>query len=358
MADSLDQIDEQAAIEAELKRLKQDAPPEPPEGTDTGIPPIATEEEKKPLVEVKPESEEPPKPEEPKPPPKPEPEKTPEERAREGTLRRLLRERDREIAELRRQVSPPAEEKKDDKPKAPTYEDDPAEYLKGRLDAQAQEIERLRGEKQQQDALALIRQQEADFERQHPDYKDALKHLEEREVRLWEKSGFANAQVGQLKEAVRQARNGNQQLKPYADHLDKVSQREDVVALAEKEGREPEDVAAWVIARDTYMVGRRQQVWEGAQALGRNAAEIAYELATDSGYHPVEQGKPADTGEAARQRVLQAKQISEASRSLSESATGESGGEGPRVIRNRSQVLQLNDDELDALIASDKFREL
>jgi hypothetical protein len=357
---NLDQIDDDAQIEAELQRLKseQQEPPKVPDEADTGIPPA--EPEPPPKVIVEPEGAKPAEPTPAKPAEKPK-EPTPAEQQAWGTLKRQLREKDRELAELRRQMQqpPPAEPKPPEKPREPTYEDDPAEYLKRRIEAQEAEIRGLRIQREQNDAINAVRQAEVEFERTHGDYREALKHLEETEVNEWEKSGAAQFQVGQLKQAVEAGRGGNRQLKPYADQVDAISRRDDVQTMAEQQNREPEDVAMWLIARDTYMSGRRQQVWQGAQALGRNPAEIAYELAQGRGYQPkTAQATQKDTASAARQRVLQAKEISAATRSLSDSSTADGGSPGPKVIRNRNDVLNLDDDALDALIESGRFREL
>lgn len=351
MADPVDQLDEQAQVEAELRRLKesQETPPEPPEGTDTGLPPVQPPADK-PLIEVKPEEQAPveekkeegtaPAPE------KKHAERTPEEQAREGTLRRLLREKERELAALRAERNK-TEEKPPEKPKEPTYEEDPAEYLKRRIDAVDQENRQLREQLQQREVRDSAQRAEDSFMRDHPDYPEARDYLLQNETQEWELSGLANVQQQQLRGAIELARQGDARYRGYLDHISRIASNPEIEEAAERNNRTAEEEAIYRTARDTYINSRAQNL----------SPEGIYGIAQRRGYRPKTAEPPKDAGESARERVLRAKQISDASRSLSEVSSGESG-EGPKIIRNRNQVLNLNDDELDALITSNRFREL
>lgn len=349
-------LSEDEQVEAELKRLKEQSPDAASESSDAGV-----AEAEKPAAEAKAES------------PAPEPkraERTPEEEMREGTLRRLLREERRRREQLEREAaarqSPAAEQKPADKPKEPTWEEDPAEYLRRQDEANKAEIRRLREELtqrdqvfQQQSVLQAAQRAEDEFRRTHPDYQSALDHLQSVVEKEWERSGLATAHLNQLREAVRRGRLGEIQFKPYAEKLDEVSRWEDVQTEADKQDRDPEDIALWKIARDTYIDSERQKIITGAQASRRNVAEIVYEMAQDRGYKASNGAAAlaADTGEAARQKVLQAQRVGEAANSLSESGSGETPS-GPRVIRNRQDILSLDDASLDQLIESGRFREI
>jgi len=247
----------------------------------------------------------------------------------------------------------------------PAYEDDPAEHLKARTGALESEINRLKAENAQKEQFNNIRSQEADFERIKPDYKKALGFLESAEVKDWEKAGLATVGVRNLTAAVAAGRRGDAAYKPYAEHIDRVAAQPHVQEMATKGNQDPEDVAMYLVARDTYLTSRRQLVWQGAEATGRNPAEIAYDLALARGYTPAEAeaavaaqaAKPAEDGAAARAKVLAQKQVSEAANSLSESASGETAAQ-PRVLRSRNEVLGLDDNNLDALIQSGQYRNI
>jgi hypothetical protein len=340
-------------LEEGLKRLRQGEAGKPPEGTPDVLdtPPADPAQAK---AEQAP-AQEPPKAE--TPPAKAAPERTPEEIEREGTLRRKLRERERELAELRREREELLAGKKPGA-EGPTKQDDPVEYFDREIAAQRAEIQRLRSEQAARDRFDAIRRQESEFETAHPDYRQAVGFLEQHEIKEWERSGISLAAIRQLRQAVDAGRAGNPQAAPIVNHIESLVQRPDVVRLAEKEGRDPEDVAMYLVARDTYLTGRRQMLWDAAEASGRNVAEIAYELAQGRGYRQADAAPAVDPQEAAaRARVEQAKAINQASQSLSEAGTTEGGGQA-RVIRNRQQILNLSDDELDQLIENKEYRNL
>ena len=363
MPDEIDQITEQAQVEADLARLKQGKAeaqqPLPPEGSD--ILPAPTEGREI-TVEVRPE-----RPEEKPAEPvvvKPEEQRKPpviseKEQQYASRMRKENEKLTRELNDLRRlveqQTKPAA--KPEDANKPPTFEDDPALYLKNENETLKQELNALKTNQQQNAALTAIQQQEQTFVRDHPDYWDARKYMDTVEERQWEKSGLAVAHVNEIQQAVRLAQSGDLRFKVVADKLAEVSGREDVVSKAEEQGRSAEDIAAWLIARDTYLGQRHQAVWQGAQATGRNAAEIAYELATDAGYKRAATEAGPVTNETEREKVLQAARVAEASNSLSETNAGEATA-GPKIIRNRNDVMRLNDDELDAIIANGSYKTL
>jgi len=343
MAEELNQIDEAAAIEAELRRLKEEqtTPPTPPEGTDTGIPPVTEEE---PKVVVKPEGEDKPPEQESKP-----PEKTPQQEAveREGRLRRLLKDQERRNKELEARLAEQQAPKTDEPPKDPTYEDDAAEYLRRRseqLEQRNNQLEARINAKEQQDQL---RRAEDDFSRQHPDYFKARDYLIKNEVEEWELSGLAEQHQATLANSIREGRR-NPNFRAYTDHVNRVAQQDDVIEAAERNGRSVEDEAIYQTARDTYINQRGQ---------GMVPAKV-YALAQRRGYQ-VEQAAPQrDSSDVARQRVLQAKEISAATNSLSNASTASGSGSGPKVIRSRNDILALEDAELDSLITSGRYKEL
>jgi hypothetical protein len=360
---SLDDINDSAAVEAEMRRLRESAPQEPPEGTPDIGPETAPETP--PVVKVEPETEAPPVDAVPEPKPEPKVEPTPEERQKEGTLQRLLRAEKKRREELERLLAAketpavPVE-----RPKEPTYEDDPAEYLKRRTESQEQEIQRLRQEVLAREQQSAVERAEANFERQHPDYRDATQYLTDLTVRQWRKSGLARVETRQLAEAVAKGRQGDANFRAYAQHIDALARNDAVIQAADKDGRDPEDVAIEWTARDSYVTRERQKIFAGAAAEGRTVPEVAYEVALESGYQPKakastespqKQSPIADNG--ARQRVLQAKEISESASSLSDANTGGTAP-GPRIIRNRQDIIALDDNALDVLINSEDYKKL
>ncbi len=337
---------DETELKAALDKLKADSTPPPapvPDPIQTSLE-TPKDDEVKP-VETKPAEEK--KPDEVK----------PEEQKPDGTAWKLLRQKERELADLKRAMAERDKPAVETKPKEPTYEDDPAEFLRRKSENTEAELARLRAKQTQDEAMENIRSQERDFQSKQPDYPDALKYIETAEVNEWQKSGMAAADIRDLRQTVSRGKSGDTRFKPYSDHVERIASRPDVVQLAEKQNQDPEDVATFLVARDTYLTSRRQLVWRAAEATGNNPAAIAYELAKGRGYLQTPAEKAAtDAAEAARARVAQAKEVSKAAESLSEVTT--ESGPTPKVIRNRNQVLQLNDDELDAMIKSGSFKEL
>ena len=344
-------IDDQASLEAELQRLKagQQQPPTPPEGAETGIPPVET----------------PPAEPEPKPEPPPVETKPDDEAKRKADdawaqMRRELREARRRNDELERQVREARETQKPqpvEQPKELTLEENPVDYFQREIVSLRQRLDQSEQARGQRDAQFQAQQQETQFTQQHPDYMDARNYLEKQVEQEWEESGKAALHVNNLREMVRRGRAGEAQFKSYAEHVDRVAGLHDVQALADKENRDPEDVALWKTARDTYIGQQYAEEQAAAAAANRTIAENLYRRAQRSGWKPAGQTKPADTGEAARQKVLNSQKIAEAANSLSE-AGNTADVEGKRIIKSRQEVMNMNDDELDALIASNKWREI
>lgn len=346
-------IDDQASIEAELQRLKagEQKPPTPPEGTDTGVPPTET-----PPAEVETKQETPPAQSE-----------SEEEKKRKADdawaqMRRELREARRRNDELERRVREVAESQARpqtvEQAKEPTLEENPVDYFQKEITRLREDNERQRQAQAQRDAQLLAEQQETRFAQEHPDYMKARDYLEKSVEQEWEESGLANLHVNNLREMVKRGRAGEQQFKAYAEHVDRVAQWRDVQDAADKQNRDPEDMALWKVARDTYVQQEYAKEQQAAAAANRTIAENLYRRAQRVGYKPATgQQQQAETGEQARQRVLNSQKIAEAANSLSEA--GNTGDvEGKRIIKSRQDVMNMNDDELDALIASGKWREL
>lgn len=344
--DAVDAATSEAEIQEQLAKLKQQqGPATPPEGIDDVVPGAEPAE-----AEVK--VEEPEKKEEPV---KAAPT---EQEMREGTLRRLLREKERELEALRASQQKPVERPAENK--QPTFDDDPAEYLRRTTETTAERLARLEAEAQQARLLDGIRSQESAFEQQNPDYRQAVAHLEQSEVKEWEASGIAAAQINQLKNVVNAGRAGNQQAKPYADFIEQAKRRADIIEHADKTNQAVEDVAMYVAARDTWLQNRRAQLYQAAEATGRPVPQIAYELAKGRGWLGTKQETPAQPNPAAEQqardRVLRAKEVSNAANSLSET-----NGDSPRermVIKSRAQLLNMDDASLDEIIASGAYKNL
>src|SRR6266851_8212054 len=260
MADEAEKLDLEkmaTADEAELKvaldKLKADSTPAPAPVDD----PITASIEGKP-EEVKPKEAVEAKPAEAKKPEEVKP--AVEEQKPDGTAWKLLRQKERELADLRKQMAERDKPAAEVKPKEPTYDDDPAEYLRRKYENTDAEIARLKAKQTQDEFLENIRNQERDFQTKQADYPEALKYIETAEVNEWQKTGMAAADIRDLKLSVARCRSGDTRFKVYADHLERIASRADVMQLAEKQNQDPEDVAAFLVTRDTYLTSRRQLV--------------------------------------------------------------------------------------------------
>lgn len=345
-------IDDQAAVEAELARLKagEQKPPTPPEDADTGIPPVdapPAEPKKDDALPVEPK-----------------PDDAEARRKAEetwGQLKRELREARRRNDEMERQLrevkdaqtKPPA-----DQPAPITKDENPVDYFDREITSLRQRLDQAEQVRQQRESQLEAQQQETRFAQEHPDYMKARDYLEKAVEREWEESGLANLHVNNLREMVKRGRAGEPQFKAYAEHVDRVAGWRDVQDAADKQNRDPEDMALWKVARDTHVAQEYAKEQQAAAAANRTIAENLYRRAQRVGYKPVGgQQQQTETGEQARQRVLNSQKIAEAANSLSEAgSTGDV--EGKRIIKSRNDVLNMNDDELDALIASGRWKEL
>jgi hypothetical protein len=244
--------------------------------------------------------------------------------------------------------------------KDPDFETQPADYLKKRTEHTDAELAQIRQELANRKAednyrnyIEGIKQQEAVFSKDHPDYQQATAFLIDKDVKQWERAGLARVHTKQVLEWTR---SNNPQYTPYRQNVERLMNDAGVIAHAEKTGQDPEEVAAYVIARDTWLTTRRDQLAAGAREQGKTVAEVAYEEAVDRGWN----GNPQESNgkqDAARARVQQAVQVAAASRSLSDSPSAEAGPE-VRVLKNRNQVLDLDEESLDALIKSGNYRSL
>jgi hypothetical protein len=88
----------------------------------------------------------------------------------------------------------------------PTFEDDPAEYLKRRIEQQQREIQRLHGEKAQSNQLNAVAQQEDGFRRTHSDYDNAFKDFVDSEIQEFQLSGLERTHAQQIRQATRSSR--------------------------------------------------------------------------------------------------------------------------------------------------------
>lgn len=272
--------------------------------------------------------------------------------------RARLLEKENETLKAGQQPAAPAAEQ----PKQPTYTDDPAEYLKAEVEGAKGELARLRIEQAERDRLAAIKEQEAYFEREHPDYREAVKFLTEKGEEEWKLTGLATVQQNALRQVINEARAGKSEYSGYLNHIRGVMERPYIQEKAAQSGRDPEDIAIYEVAKDTYLATRQREIWDGAAADGEPVPARAYRIAEFRGYAkpavptqaPVH---PTPDPAAAREAVLQAQRISEAANSLSEATSGE-GAPERIVIKNRAQILSLPDEALDALIASGQYRNL
>jgi len=341
--DNIGDATDDKVLQAALEKIKQqEQPPAPPEGAEGDL--VEAKPEEKPAEEVKAETKQ--------------PEPDPDKEIREGALRRKLRELEQQLTQerMRNQQPPPVETKK-----PLTFDDDPAEYLRSRTETTEQRLARLEAETQQQRYMDGIRSQEATFAIEHPDYQKAVSHLIQSEVKEWERTGLAQSQVRQLTGAVEAARAGNNQFAGVLQHVNQVAQRSDVQEYANANGRTVEDVALWMTARDSYLSRRQMELHQGAEALGRSIPAHAYELAKERGYaaqqQEAQQTQNEEAARQARERVLHAKEISNAANSLSEMGA-EQAGPQPRIVRNRAQILNLDEASLDEMIANGSYRNL
>ena len=335
---------EEAQLKAELDRIKRESQPAPPEEAKAAEP-VPTEE--KPVE----------KPVEAKVEPKPTPVTDDDKEARtKGRAFQLLRQREKELEEARAELARRQALENQREQKEPSFDEQPADYLLKEINATKAELARVKAEEQRRDYIDGIKRQEEQFVRQKPDYYKATEYLIDKDIKQWERAGLSRLHTNQVLEA---AKSSDPRFAGYKQQISRLQQDPGVIAYADQQGLLPEEAAAYVVARDTWLSTRRDMLAEGAKARGVTIAEVAYEEAVDRGWNgnPQDGGKADAAEQAARARVQQAREVSAATHSLSDSATAEAGPE-VRVLKNRQQILDLDDETLDNLIASGKYREL
>jgi hypothetical protein len=349
-------VDEEAQLKAQLDAIKRAEQPEPPAEAAAAEPIPPAEEPEKPAVEVKPAVEAKPK-------------ETPtdeESRPPAGKAWQKLRAEEKRI--LERQAALDAKERElaqregREPNKEPDFESQPADYLKARQDRldqefaqERQQLAQERQERQYREYVDTIKTEEGAFVKDHPDYYQAADFLVQKETQRWQRVGL---EVVHTQNVLNNARSNDPRFAQLRNQIGTLSNNPQILAEAEKQGRDPEEMAAWVIARDTHITSRRDELATAARARGKSVAEAAYDEAVDWGWNGNPQdGKPKAQEDAARARVQQAKDVAAASRSLSDSESAESAPE-VRVLKSRDQVLQLDEESLDALIKSGNYRQL
>ena len=227
----------------------------------------------------------------------------------------------------------------------PDFNTDPATNLLHRAETAEQRMARLEQEAQQtrqmlaqQQELSMVRAQEEAFQREHPDYPQAVQHLVNSELEEF-RMGPKQATVARLNQALM---NGDQVIKQAVDQLSAAGM--------------DEDSAIGTIAEQTYINSRAAQLREAARVMNKSVPELGYAFAQRRGWQP--QAANASTpppqtsaqAEAARARVRQAQQISRGSQSLSEMDTT-----APRQERRptREEVLAMSDSDIDAMFDAD-----
>jgi hypothetical protein len=350
MADEKPNIDavltEEQKLAAELESLKNAAPQGTPPAEAAAAEPVPAEPEPQPKPEPTPE---------PNPEAKVETDEEKEARTK-GRAFQLLRQREKELAEARAELAR-RQAAATEPAKEPSFEDAPADYLKKKIEATEAELRQVRAEEQRRNYIDGIKAQEVVFAKDHPDYFKATDYLIDKDTKQWVRSGLSTRDTNIVINTVREyERTQNPQYKPWYDAVRGRVNDPGVIATAEKEGRDLEEMAAFVVARDTWLTTRRDLLAEGAKAEGRSVAEVAYEEAVDRGWSANEKGASKNE-QAALQRVRQAKEVATASQSLSDSATAEPTPE-VRVLRNRQQIMDLDEKSLDELIKSGAYKEL
>lgn len=347
----LESIDnEEAQLKAELDRLKRESQPPPPEEAKAAEPiPEAEVDPAQARAKADEVAVETAAPEV-----KPKPADDDREARTKGRAFQLLRQREKELAEAQAELARVKAQEK--APKEPSFDEQPADYLLKEINATKAELARVKAEEQRRNYIDDIKRQEEQYVRQKPDYYKATEYLVEKDIKQWERAGLSKVHTNQVLQA---AASNDPRYAGYKQQIDRLIADPGVQSYAEQQGIDPDEAAAYVIARDTWLSNRRDALVEGAKAQGKSVAEIAYEEAVDRGWSANAKGASADEQKeaAARARVQQAKEVAAATHSLSESASAEAGPE-VRVLKNRQQIIDLDDETLDNLIKSGKYREL
>src|SRR5271168_76623 len=230
MADEKPNIDavltEEAKLAAELESLKNAAPQGTPPAEAAAAEPIPAEPELE-----KPAEPEPPTPVE----AKVETDEDKEARTK-GRAFQLLRQREKELAEARAELARRSAEPA----KEPSFEDAPADYLKRKIEATEAELRQVKAEEQRRNYIDGIKSQEAQFSQGHPDYYKAADYLIDKDVKQWQRAGLSTVQTNQILQAVH---SNDPRYDGYKQAVNRLLNDPGVVATAEKEGRDPEEVA-------------------------------------------------------------------------------------------------------------------
>jgi hypothetical protein len=301
-----------------------------------------------PPAEEKPAVEEPPPEEKPateEPPPEEKPAEQPPPKKHVGPswkqvkeLQRALKEANDRLAAKPAEVAPP-----------PPREDelaDPIEVLTGEVrqlkdelkktqEQTEQKVQQLTEAEQRQKLQQELIAEESLFERDHPDYRDAVMHLISKRTAEYERTG----------------RLDNVATYWLSNHADLITRH------ALETGRDPEDEGQlWDAARDiglrTLIDKDRHELVTSAKQAGRRVTQVVYELAKDFGY----QGKAKEPAappvvapeKAAQARVAQAIKQKAVTQSLAGMQT--SGAAIERKL-TRDQFLKMTDEEQDRLVA-------
>lgn len=241
-----------------------------------------------------------------------------ERRALEQERRALELERELAYARGRQEAQPPPAA-----PEVPEEDIDPITKLERETAALKNEIAQMRGQHAQTQVERTIVDQEMAFERSHPDYRQALKHFIE------SKREEANL-TGQLDRIGSTLIQRNRQ-----GVLDEAIRR----GVSEQE-------AARELAFGVVVHNEREGIVEGARMIGRNVAEVIYDLATARGFKP-----PA--GAAVVTPPVTPKPSQEAIREAAQSLSGVARSQTPpppKAIRSRQDLLRMDPKELDAFI--------
>jgi hypothetical protein len=290
------------------------------------------------------------------PPPEPAPAEKPPQQSGEGWKQARINERKAREAEeraahferLAREYEGKMRGEKPAEAAVPDFNTDPASNLLHRAETAEQRMARIEAESQQtramlaqQQELQTVRAQEEAFQREHPDYPQAVQHLINSELEEF-RMGPKQATVARLNQAMM---SGDQQIKQAVDQL----------AAAGLD----EDSAIGTIAEQTYINGRAAQLREAARVMNKPVPELGYAFAQRRGWQSTTPQTAAGStpppqtpaqAEAALARVRQAQQISRGSQTLSEMDTT-----APRQERRptRAEVLAMRDEDIDAMFDQD-----
>jgi len=230
-------------------------------------------------------------------------------------LEEKLAQQEAELKKLR-EASIPAEEEE---------EVDPLTRQQKEIEALRQRVERNEQMSQAARAAQEIDNEEQKFVKEHPDYFDAIRHIEKVHYKEFALTGQLQAKTDEL----------------IRDHADVIEQNAQKFKIDEHEVAEK--------LAFTMLMDQRKAFFANANR-GR-VAESAYELAQTYGYQPQNGAAPKQEKEqVSRDRVLRAKEQQALTSSISSMQS--SGGGRDRKITSRAQLMALSEAERDAYIDS------